>query len=65
MPLRVSFTLPDGSADMLRRLAHCIKEAGEGNPSIDEIARALVIDVLMDDALAHGEIASAPAHVRH
>jgi hypothetical protein len=54
--LQISFTLPDNAAQLMLRLANCIREAGEGTPSVDDIARSLIIELLIDDAQAHGVI---------
>jgi hypothetical protein len=54
----ISFTLPDTAAAMLNRLVKCIAEVNGAAPEADEIVRSMVIDLLADDAVAHGEIAA-------
>ena len=56
MALQISFTLPDSAAQLMLRLANCIREHGEATLSIDEIAKSLIIEILIDDAQAHGVI---------
>ena len=54
--MRISFELPDKPSQLLLRLANCIAEHSDIQPSLDEIVRSLIIEVLIDDAQAHGVV---------
>ena len=54
--MEVKFTLPETAAQLLLRLASCIRQNSEHAPSVDEIARSLIIEILIDDAQSHGVI---------
>ena len=51
--MRITFTLPDEPAQLLMRLALCIRENSHAAPSVDEIVKSLVIDLLAEDAAEH------------
>jgi hypothetical protein len=52
--MQLTFTIPDSAAELLTRLMLCIRENSHHAPSIHEIARSIVLDVLIDDAQQHG-----------
>lgn len=52
--MRIQFDLPDGAASMLKMLAHCIERGTGEQPTPAELCRSLVIEILVDDAAAHG-----------
>lgn len=58
--MQISFTLPDSAAAMLERLAQCISKHSQHAPSVSELARSMIIDLLADDAEQHGEIPAPP-----
>jgi hypothetical protein len=51
--MQIKFTLPHHHAMMLRRLACVIAENSTEAPSPSDIAKSLIIELLIDDALAH------------
>lgn len=58
--MRIEFDLPDHAADWLRSLlAHLERETGVKQPA-GEIVRSMVVDLLLDDVLAHHEGAGQP-----
>lgn len=53
--IRITFEMPDGTAELLRLSAERISlTTGSAPPSLDDIAKALVHEVLIDDAGMHG-----------
>ena len=54
--MRIEFDLPDPAEQLLLRLATCIRVNSQHAPSVNEIARSLVMEVLIDDAVSHGVV---------
>ena len=51
--MEIRFTIDEPAAAMLDRLALCIAEHSHARPSVHDIARSLVLEVLIDDAREH------------
>ena len=54
--MRIEFDLPDPAEQLLLRLAATIRTNTAYAPSVNEIARSLVMEVLIDDAVSHGVV---------
>ena len=52
--MRISFEMPDSTAELLRRSADRISLNTGRDLTVSEIAKALVHEVLIDDATEHG-----------
>jgi hypothetical protein len=58
--MEIRFTLPDTAEQLLLRLATCIRQHTDQQPSVHDIVRSLVMEVLIDDAEQHGIVSHSP-----
>jgi hypothetical protein len=54
--MRIEFDLPDTFAVMLQRLTSHIREHADPGADPHKICQSLIVDILVDDATAHGAI---------
>jgi hypothetical protein len=55
--MRITFDLPDPAAALLLRLMGHIREHACVEPDAAAICQSMIVDLLIDDAMAHGIIA--------
>ena len=51
--MRITFELPSPAAELLLRLAAHIRAHAGTEPSCDAICQSMIVDLLIDDAVAH------------
>ena len=51
--MRITFDLPSPAAELLLRLAAHIRLHAGTEPSCDAICQSMIVDLLIDDAVAH------------
>ena len=58
--MTITFDLPEPVAELLLRLVEHIRHHAGEEPSADVLCRSLIVDILIDDAMAHSDCLALP-----
>ena len=58
--MEITFKLPPAAAELLLRLMEHIRHHAGEEPDADMLCRSLIVDILIDDAMAHSDCLAMP-----
>lgn len=58
--MTITFDLPEPAAELLLRLMEHIRHHAGVAPDQDAVCRSLIVDILIDDAMAHSDCLAMP-----
>ena len=54
--MKITFDLPHPAAELLLRLMGHIRQHTGQEPAAAEICQSMIVDLLLDDAIEHGQV---------